>query len=238
MTETAKHLSEWFDFISRYERKMEVEMGFPMAAGAGGFAPFDQLGDTLRGTENILFDLIERPEKVLAAVNALLPIAIEAPVAQCKQNGRKFVWIWLHKGGDEFMSVEQYTTFYWPTLRKMIVSLVDNGLIPIVYCEGRYNTRLEVLGDVPRGKVVYDFEYVDMFKAKEILGNVACIAGNLPNSMLISGGPGEVDAYCRRLIEGVGRDGGFMLDAGAIIDNAKPENLRAMFLAVEKYGRR
>ena len=127
---------------------------------------------------------------MLAAVDTpLLPIAIEAPVAQCRQNGRKFVWIWLHKGGDEFMSVEQYTTFYWPTLRKMIVSLVENGLIPIVYCEGRYNTRLEVLGDVPRGKVVYDFEYVDMFKAKEILGNVACIAGNLPNSMLISGGP-------------------------------------------------
>ena len=50
------------------------------------------------------------------------------------------------------------------------------------------------------------------------------------------GGPEQVDEYCRRLIQGVGRDGGFMLDAGGLIDNAKVENLRAMCDSVEKYG--
>jgi uroporphyrinogen-III decarboxylase len=237
MIQTARQLKEWSDFASQYEHKMESEMGFPMAVGASAFAPFDQLGDTLRGTENILIDLIERPEKVLAAVEALLPIAVEAPIIQCKGNGRRFVWIWLHKGLDEFMSTEQYRTFYWPTLQQMILILVENDLIPIVYCEGRYNSRLEVLRGVPPGKVVYDFENVDMFKAKELLGDIACIAGNLPNALLISGGPEEVEAYCRRLIEGVGRKGGFMLDAAAIIDNARVENLRAMFDSVEKYGK-
>jgi hypothetical protein len=237
MIETAKKLEEWGAFCGGYEVKMENEMGFPMAVGGSGFAPFDQLGDTLRGTVNMMMDVLERPEKVLKAVEALLPIAVEAPVNQCKSNGRKLVWIWLHKGVDEFMSPDQYRTFYWPTLKKMITALVEAGLTPVVYCEGRYNSRLETLRDVPRGRVVYDFEYVDMFKAKEVLGDVACIAGNVPNAMLLSGGPDEVDEYCKRLIKGMGRRGGFMLDAGAIIDNAKPDNLRAMFDAVEKYGR-
>lgn len=69
------------------------------------------------------------------------------------------------------------------------------------------------------------------------LGDTACIAGNLPNAMLIGGGPDEVETYCKKLMEDVGRDGGFMLDAGAIIDNAKPENLKAMFNSVNKFGR-
>jgi hypothetical protein len=237
LIETGKQLAEWFAFCGEYEAKMEKELGLPLAVGANGFAPFDQLGDTLRGTVNVMVDVLERPEKVVRAVEALLPIALEAPIAACQANGRKTVWIWLHKGVDEFMSVAQYKTFYWPTLQKMIVGLVEAGLTPFVYCEGSYNTRLEVLRDVPAGKVVYDFEKVDMFKAKEILGDVACIAGNLPNAMLLYGGPDEVDRYCRELIEGVGRDGGFMLDAGGLIDNANVENLRAMFDSVEKYGR-
>ena len=236
MARTARKIGEWLGFAADYERKMEKVMGFPMAVGGSGFAPFDQLGDTLRGTVNLMIDVLERPEKVLRAVDALLPIALEAPVRQCKATGRRFVWIWLHKGADEFMSIEQYKTFYWPTLQKMILGLVEKDLIPVVYCEGSYNRRLEILRDVPKGKVVFDFENVDMFKAKDIVGDVACIAGNLPNAMLISGGPDEVDAYCRKLIEGIGRNGGFMLDAGAIIDNAKVENLRAMFDSVAKYG--
>jgi uroporphyrinogen-III decarboxylase len=119
----------------------------------------------------------------------------------------------------------------------MIMAIVKEDLVPVVYCEGRYNSRLEVLRDVPRGKVVYDFESVDMFKAKEILGDVACIAGNVPNAMLVGGCPEDVEKYCRSLIEGIGKEGGFMLDAGAIIDNAKVDNLKAMFSSVEKYGR-
>ena len=234
--ETGKRLVDWFTYVGEYEEKIEKVFGIPMAVGANGFAPFDQLGDTLRGTINIMIDILERPEKVLAAVEKLIPIAIEAPVEACKANGRKFVWIWLHKGVDEFMSVEQYKIFYWPSLRELIVGLVDADLVPVVYCEGNYNTRLEILRDVPKGKVVYDFEGVDMFKAKDILGDVACIAGNVPNAMLAFGTPEEIDEYCKKLIQGPGKDGAYMLDAGALIDNAPPENLRAMFDSVEKYS--
>jgi hypothetical protein len=29
--------------------------------------------------------------------------------------------------------------------------------VPVVYCEGSYNTRFDYLKDVPKGKVIYDF---------------------------------------------------------------------------------
>lgn len=236
LKKTAEELIKWFTYIGEYEDKLANEMGWPIAVGANAFAPFDQLGDTMRGTVNVMIDILERPEKVLAAVEKLIPISIEIPVSLCKANGRRFVWFWLHKGVDQFMSDEQFKTFYWPGLKAQIEALVAEDLIPVVYCEGSYNDRLEVIRDVPKGKVIYDFEMVDMFRAKEVLGDVACIAGNVPNAMLAYGSAEEVDEYCKKLIQGVGKDGGFILDAGALIDNAKPENLRAMFESVDKYS--
>ena len=235
---SALELLKWFRYLDEYENRLKTELGFPPAAGAFGFAPFDQLGDTMRGTVNILTDLMDRPEKVLAAIEKIIPMAIQGPVEACKAKGGQFVWLWLHKGIDQFMSLEQFKTFYWPGLKALIDGLVAADLTPVVYCEGSYNEqRMEILRDVEKGKVIYDFEEADMFRAKEILGDRACIAGNVPNALLAFGNPGEVDGYCRKLIEGIGRDGGFMLDAGALIDNAKTENMQAFFRSVEKYGR-
>jgi len=47
--------------------------------------------------------------------------------------------------------------------------------------------------------------------------------------MLSFGKPDEVRAFCRRVIDEVARDGGYILDAGAIMQNdTRVENLRAM----------
>jgi uroporphyrinogen-III decarboxylase len=51
------------------------------------------------------------------------------------------------------------------------------------------------------------------------------------------GTPDDVDAYCRKLIEKVGKGGGFILDGAiGIPDEAKPENVMAMFESVKKYS--
>jgi len=55
---------------------------------------------------------------------------------------------------------------------------------------------------------------------------------------LIAGSPAEVDDYCKKLIQVVGKGGGFILDGAASIpDEAKPENVRAMMESVHKYRR-
>ena len=81
------------------------------------------------------------------------------------------------------------------------------------------------------------FEKTDMFKAKEVLGNHHCIQGGVPSSLLEVGSPSEVEEHCKKLIEVCGKGGGFILRLGRSIDCAKPENLKAMIAAAEKYGR-
>jgi uroporphyrinogen-III decarboxylase len=77
----------------------------------------------------------------------------------------------------------------------------------------------------------------DMVKAKETLGQNACLLGNVPSSLLGLGTPKEVKDYCKKLIDIVGRDGGFIMANGAFFDEAKAENIKAMVEFTKEYGK-
>ena len=213
-----------------------MQMGFPADAGGGAHAPFDTVGDFIRGTKGIMLDMFRRPEKLIAVMEKLVPMMISIGM-QAKNSLSPFVFIPLHKGIDTFMSLEQYKTFYWPTLRKVAMGLIDEGLVPILFFEGENTSRLEVIKNIPRGKAVYHFERVDLRKAKEILGGTVCFRGNVPVSLLHTGTPDDVNAYVKNLIDIVGKNGGLIVDSGSIFDEAKHDNVKAMVEFTKEYGR-
>ena len=217
-----------------YAKKMQ-SLGFPQQFGGLAQAPFDTLSDFFRGTKGAMLDMFRRPDKVLDACEKLLPIMLESGLGAGRL-GHKRVFIPIHKGLDGFMSPEQFNTFFWPTLRRLIVGLIEAGQTPFVLWEGDCTSRLETIADIPAGKAVYWFERTDIFKAKEILGNTACIRGNVPLSTMCTGTPDDVKAYCKELIDVVGKDGGFIMDASTVLDDAKPENVRAMIDFTKEYG--
>jgi hypothetical protein len=225
----------WRKAVAACDRAV-IESGFPLLTGGSTKAPFDTLADTLRGTRGIMLDLYRQPDKLLEAMERLTPLMIRMGVAGPRTSGRPLVFIPLHKGADGFMSDEQYKRFYWPTLRKVILGLINEGLVPFIFAEGAYNSRLEIVKDIPKGKTIWLFDYTDMAKAKEVLGDTACIAGNVPISLLSTGRPDEVKAYCQKLIDVAGKNGGFILTSGAVIDQARPENLRTMIEFTKEYG--
>jgi uroporphyrinogen-III decarboxylase len=222
-----------------YAGKFGQEMakrGFPMRDGGSTQAPFDTLGDFFRGTRGIMMDMYRRPEKLLKALDVLTPWMVKMGVAGGKKTGNPRIFIPLHKGSDSFMSDEQFKTFYWPSLQKLIIALVDEGMNPSLFVEADHTSRLEVMRDVPAGKVIYHMENTDMFKAKEILGDRVCLRGNVPISMLCLGTPDDVKAYCKKLIDVVGKNGGLIMDSSVGIEDAKVENIKAMIDFTKEYG--
>lgn len=213
-----------------------MAMGFPGYFGGASKAPFDILGDTLRGTRGVLVDMFRCPEKVLEACDRLVPVAIRWALKRPAPPATPVVFLPLHKGADGFMSDEQFRTFYWPTLRKVILGLIDEGVIPFLFAEGRYGSRLEIISDLPKGKTVWLFDQTDMARAKETVGRVACIQGNVPLSLMHAGSPEEVAVYTRRLIDTAGEGGGYIVDIGAVADAGQDENLHAMIKTAKEYG--
>ncbi len=239
-------LQKMLDAGKEYQKMMQVMMqagGGASAMSFGGFmgggfakAPFDTLGDTLRGTIGIMQDMFRRPDKLLKALDVIADLTINTILKSPNIDSLTTVMYPLHKGADGWMSQKQFDTFYWPSMKKVMDAFINEGLIQTLFAEGGYNTRLEYVGDFPKGTVSWYFDRTDMFEAKKILGKNFCLQGNVPSSMIVTGTPEETKEYCRKLIEECGKGGGFILAAGSIADNPKLENLQAMMAAVREYG--
>jgi hypothetical protein len=230
--EVRKMMTKAFEFIGEMEA-----MGFPRQFVTTSYAPFDYIGDFLRGTRGILMDIYQNPEKLLEAIEKITPYMIEQATSVRKTAGVNRVFIPLHKGIDIFMSQEQFKKYYWPSLRKVLIACIDAGLTPCPLWEGDCTSRLEIIGDIPKGKAVYWFERTSLFKAKEILGDTVCIEGGVPSSIMINGTPEEVKTYSKKLIDVVGKNGGFILNGDVgIPDEASIQNVKALADFVTKYS--
>jgi len=229
-----EEMNEWWASQAQYWGEINAK-GYPLAFAGWDWPPFDIIGDTVRGTRHILADMRRRPDKLHDALEIATRIFIEygsgaagAPLPFC--------WVWVHKSTRDFMSDAQFKEFYWPYLRRGMLGLVEKGIIPVVYWEADFESRLEHIVDVPPGKIVYHLSNTNFEKAKAALGGITALMGNVPNVMLLSGTPDDVRAYCKKLIDVVGKDGGFIMDSAVMLDEAKPENLKAMIDFTKEYG--
>lgn len=235
LMEAGAEALKWAGAVGGFDGEMAT-LGFPNVLGGFTKAPFDTIGDTLRGTKGIMLDMYRQPDKLLQALEAITPIMIGMGLGAAQQTGNPVIFMPLHKGADSFLSDVQFKKFYWPTLQKVIEGLIEGGCIPFLAAEGGYNTRLEDIRALPKGKTLWMFDQTDMTKAKEIVGDTLCLFGNVPSAMLKIGTPEEVKEYCKKLIDTAGKGGGFIMGNGAFFDHAKPENIQAMVEFTKEYG--
>ena len=236
MIEAGKEVIKWQKVIREVDLA-SLAAGVPTLRGGGmGGAPFDSVADMLRGTQGMVMDMYRQPEKLHEAMEIMVPNTIKSAVAVADATNCPFCFMPLHKGDESFMSPKQFETFYWPTYRRVLMGMIEAGLVPYPFAEGRYGARLEVIKDLPKGSMLWSFEDVDMARAKKVLGSSACIAGNVPSSVLYTKSPEEVKEYCRKLIETCAPGGGYILTGAAGMTEGNPDNLRAMMLAVREYG--
>lgn len=214
-----------------------VQRGYPVYGGASGSISFDDFADNVRGLLDTCMDIVTDPEPVNEAMTRWEEATIPAAVALAKMAHQSFAFIPLHCGTDNFMSRENYVKYYWPHLKRMMLAYIDAGVTPFVFCEGKYSTRLDIISDVPKGKVVYYFEDIDMREAKKALGNSACIAGAFPTQLLMPGHKTEEVVYkVQEMMENCASGGGFIMSNSLALDHVDPKLMHAWRDATEKYG--
>jgi uroporphyrinogen-III decarboxylase len=227
---------KWIGTVGAYGAAMTAA-GFPGFFGGGTKVAFDTIGDTLRGTRGLIMDLYRQPAKVLRAMEQLTPIMVKMGASAAKMNNCPIVFIPLHKGADGFLNDEQFKKFYWPPLKDLMDGLIAEGCVPFPWAEGGYNSRLKVIKDSPKGKVVWGFDLTDMVEAKKVLGDVCCITGNMSIATLSVGSPEDVRNSVKKLINDCAKGGGYIMMSGAVIENVPPENVKAMIDATKEYGK-
>lgn len=235
LIDAGKEMMKWQKELIAFNREA-LQEGFPALRGTMAVAPFDTIGDSLRGTQGVILDMYRRPEKLLETIDMVTRKVIRHAINTVNANGGIMVWFPLHKGDDTFMSDKQFEKFYWPSLKKFVDALIDEGLMVSLFAEGKYQRRLPYIHDFPKGWVHWTFDQTNMADAKRIVGQTCSISGNVPTSLMCTGTAKEVKEYCRRLIETCAPGGGYLLSGGATATETCPENLRAMMEAAKEYG--
>ena len=227
----------YFNAFGKQNALLRSESGTVSAISGILKAPFDILADKLRGYLGLVTDLFERPAKVLAACEALMPHLTHVALSGADPNKNVPIGFWMHRGCVPFVSQEHFDKFYWPTLKPIIEEIWANGHQVLFYAEGNWNAHLKSFAELPDGSIVYHVDKTDIFEAHKAIGHKFCISGGIPNYLLSYGTPDEVRNYCKKVIDGVAGNGGYIMDASAIIQNdAKVENIKAMTEFTCEYG--
>lgn len=200
-------------------------------------APFDIIADKLRGYLGLTYDVMERPEKVLAACEALMPHLLAVALGGADPEKNVPIGFWMHRGCVPFISQDQFDTFYWPTLKPIIERIWAAGHQTLFYAEGNWDAHLQTFNELPEQSLIFHIDKTNPELAHKILGEKFSLSGGVPNYLLSYGAEQEVKDYCKRLIDNCAGDGGYIMDASAIIqDDARVENVRAMTDFTREYG--
>jgi len=237
LAKVARFYAEHLPRLQRNAERM-MALGFPASMGRGAFllAPFDFTSDVLRGMRGVFLDMYRRPEKLMAAQEKGRRIMVRNAVSMARATGARFAFIPLHRGSDGFMSLEQFKTFYWPPFKAMMLDLVNAGLTPSVFYEGMWDERLEYLRELPMGKTIGQFQRTNFEKLKETVGDIMCIGGCFPVSLLQMGSPDEIREQTRQMCRVLGKNGGFIMGPNSSMDECNPELVKVWVDATKEYG--
>jgi uroporphyrinogen-III decarboxylase len=238
LVKSSMAMLNYFTAFGGQTERMRNECGTPSSICGMLKAPLDILADKLRGYVNLAFDLMEIPEKVLRACEALMPHLGYLALTGADPTRNLPIPIWMHRGCVPFITREHFETIYWPTLRPIFDALWTQGNQVLMYAEGKWDAHLERFAELAPGSMIFHLDRTSPAAAHRILGGKFCLSGGVPNVLLAFGTPDEVKAECRKLIETIGAEGGYIMDAAAIMQNDTAiENLRAMTEATIEYGR-
>ncbi|MFC2014643.1 uroporphyrinogen decarboxylase family protein [Chloroflexota bacterium] len=241
MLKAGKEQQKWGQEMGSFHKEMN-DLGFPQAfSGRGGVQPpFSGFTNNFRTFTGAVRDMYRQPDKLKAALERILEYRISRAIPAVPVEGKPAMANSgeAHRVSDDILSPKQFETFVWPNWKRAINKTLELGYDTVsMFFEGRRDKQLEYFLDFPKGSLFIRFAETDIFRAKEIFGDRACIMGNVPILLLQMGTPQEVEDYCKKLITICGKDGGFILRCSTdYTQEAKPENVKAMIDSVNKYG--
>jgi uroporphyrinogen-III decarboxylase len=237
LTKGGMAMMQYFGAFGPQCERLRKECGTVSAIAGILKAPMDILADKLRGYLGLVTDLIDRPKKVLAACEALMPHLTWVALSGADPAKQVPIGWWMHRGCVPFVSRSHFENIFWPTMKPILLELWRRGHQVLAYAEGKWAPHLDRFAELPAGSIVYHCDRDDPLQVRRTLGDGFCLSGGIPNTLLAFGTPDQVRARCKKVIDDVARNGAYIMDASAIVQNdAKVENVRAMTDFTREYG--
>jgi len=220
----------------KFEVNFWKERGIRTLCGAMVFSPLMILS-TSRTLLEITKDIYRIPDKLEAVMEAMIEDLISDSIEATRLSGVPGVMLVMERGGCFYYPLKIYERFEYPHMKRMVEAFAREGIITVMHLDQDYTLNLPYFKDLPPKMVVAELDSItDIFKAKEILKGHMCIAGDVPAALSSLGTPEEMEEYCKKLIDLVGKDSGFILSTGCICPiDCKMRNFKAMVNIAKNY---
>lgn len=225
-------LPQWLEITQRLKAAIGEQVFIMGRADQG---PFDLLC-LLRGTTNIMMDLITEDEEV-----------IQDALAWCAEVHIRFAKAQIEVGahstsmGDSYaspnlISPAMYRKFAFDHEVNVVNAVQREGAPYSIHICGDTTSIIEDMGKTGAKILEIDWK-TDMGVARRAVSDDIVLMGNInPSDPLYLGTPDQVDALSKYIIEQTKGKGLFLSSGCAMGANTKCENLAAMVAAAKKYG--
>ena len=182
-------------------------------------------------------DLYYNPEPVERTLKRMTVDLIERQLPVARDSGINLSLLTEERASAYFYPPAIFERFWWPYTKEIVDAFWSEGIVTIFHLDQCWDKNIPYFKELPRGSAILELDSVtNIFTAKEILRDHLCFHGDVPAAMLSLGKPEEVEAYCRRLIDEVGKGGGLILGSGCSVPpNVKGENFRALLETGRNY---
>lgn len=221
--------------ISTYPAMAKEKWGMPIIGGGAYVNAFDTLMDFLRGLPQAFADLRRRPQEVIEACDALLPLLLNNLFAMPMP---EFPYILMPTHAPGFLNYKQFEKFFWKTFKAAHEEIQKHGNKVFMAMEGNWDHLLDFLGDLPANNIIGQVEATDIFKMKDTVGDRIAVAGGMPFEYLKCKTKEECIDHAKKVLDHCAPSGGYIFCTDKIALSAldfNVENLIAVHTFVQNY---
>ncbi|MDR0880027.1 MAG: uroporphyrinogen decarboxylase family protein [Clostridioides sp.] len=217
-------------FQERYpDRKVTTAVAGPMTTAAA-----------IRKPEKVMRDLIKNKEDLHRLLDFSVKCTLEWVRAAVEVGGKMPVKISDPVASTTMMNIKHFEEFSKPHFKDLVDGIVEiTGFRPNIHICGKSKELWKPIAQMGVNSFSLD-NIEDLAVAKEYIGDVTTIIGNVPPvEMLKYGSIDEVINYSIECLKkGADSPNGYMLGAGCQTPMGVPkENIEAMMYAGRRYGR-
>jgi uroporphyrinogen decarboxylase len=221
------------DIIANERAKDTAIMGFV-------YGPLGIL-NMMRGAENLFKDCYKHPEEVIAAEKVITEVLIDYIRALGKTGVHAVVLDTLF-ASQSIMSKKMWNKMEAPFAKILADEIRANNMMVMVHNCGNgiyFDVQIEAMEPVCISFAETTDDCETMAEVKEKWGKKTCLAGYAsPATYAFLATPEEMKMECKKEIEEMGKDGGFILATGCEFPpNGSLLNAIAMMEAAELYGK-
>lgn len=218
------------------------EQEVPIYYGSMFYAPFDLIGDHLRGLTQVSMDMRRKKKELEAACEALAPIMTNyvENTLPVDEDGLSCACAFVHL--PPMISPRNFEKFFWPTFKKVCDTLVEKGHTLYLqfqgdYTDGRY---LDYYAELPENKVIVAFQEQDFARTLQAFKGKNMVSCAYPLDYLTHYSLQECLDKAKELMDMGMAQGQFYFGfnkAPFHISEADPEKMKAVLQFVREYGK-